>query len=365
MSHRHILIICGEPSSDAYGALLAKELSNHATIFSIGGPKIAKESHQTVALNTLKHTVSLNQWHTKIITRRTLKKAIPTVCNSHGITDAIIIDFPGLNGFIANILRSQSIKIHTFVTPNFWLWNDQRAMKTLINYSQTITTIFEKEYEAYNALGATNLYYHGHPLTITTQPTIKKTPPKTLGIFPGSRFGEIESNLPQLCRIIHQVPSIQQNQLSVIICCNEAMLHAPINRILTRHNLHHIPITSTASQCDAALTTPGTGSLLLALRHIPMVIFGRLPWTTYLIATYILRLNVPFIGLPNIVANKTICPEFIDQKTPTKTVVSAIEHVLQSNNLRHRMVAEFEKISTTIQANANYWAAVSTSILQH
>ena len=71
------------------------------------------------------------------------------------------IDFQHYNLAIAACLQTKNIPIHTFITPNFWMWKSRREAKKICAYSQSIISIFKPEHAFYSSLHP-NAHYFGH-----------------------------------------------------------------------------------------------------------------------------------------------------------------------------------------------------------
>jgi len=75
------------------------------------------------------------------------------------------------------------------------------------------------------------------------------------------------------------------------------------------------------SACDLALVTSGTATLETAIMGVPMVIVYRVSPVTYWIGKMVV--NVPYVGLVNLVAGDEIVPELIQNEV---TPVSLADH---------------------------------------
>jgi lipid-A-disaccharide synthase len=73
---------------------------------------------------------------------------------------------------------------------------------------------------------------------------------------------------------------------------------------------------------DLALVASGTATLETALLERPMVIMYRLAPLTYALARLLVR--VPYIGMPNLIAERRVVPELIQgEVTPTHIAAEA------------------------------------------
>jgi lipid-A-disaccharide synthase len=242
----------------------------------------------------------------------------------HQMDRAVIIDFPGYNFKIALALTALNIPISTFITPNFWLWNQHSLGKKLMAYSDHVITIFQQEFKFYSKINPTKTYYFGHPLLLEPiQQLTPSGPQKTIGIFPGSRTSEINDHLPVMASIISHLPK----DYSVQIICNQPRLH-PLIHSLFKSKKHSINVcTEITTALDYAITAPGTNSLRLGLMGIPLTIIGQVPFWVYALAKWVMRIKIDHIGLPNVVMNARICPEYI---RPSKQECHTIANNIQA-----------------------------------
>jgi lipid-A-disaccharide synthase len=79
---------------------------------------------------------------------------------------------------------------------------------------------------------------------------------------------------------------------------------------------------------DVLLAVSGTVTLEAAILGTPMVITYRLGWLSALLAWPLIR--VPFIGLPNLVAERRIVPELIQYAATPERLAAAAAEILDS-----------------------------------
>ena len=112
-----------------------------------------------------------------------------------------------------------------------------------------------------------------------------------------------------MLNIIDRLPA----DYTVKIVCNNNHLLPYIEQCLHPQQKRTIDIIYELSgPMDYALTAPGTNTLRLALIDVPMTIIGQLPFWIYAFAKLFMRINIKYIGLPNVIMNQTglpgICP---------------------------------------------------------
>ena len=91
--------------------------------------------------------------------------------------------------------------------------------------------------------------------------------------------------------------------------------------------------------CDVALVASGTATLEAALFGRPMVIAYRMAPISYLIMRKMGYL--PWVGLPNILCNDWVVPEFIQRAATAPAMGQALLGQLDDPALRERITARF------------------------
>ncbi len=241
----------------------------------------------------------------------------------------VLIDYPGFNLRLAASLRKQGYKgklIH-YVCPTVWAWGKHRIPqmeKTL----DSLLTIFPFEAKSFDG-SKLDVKYVGHPLLEILNEHIyhedfrkEMQIPETaeiLGVFPGSRQGEVMRNFPrqlEAAKVLkEQVPDMF---IGVSVASEE--LRKPIERIIHEQGLilgkdvamipQHMRYDLMKS-CRAAIATSGTITLELGLHGVPSVIVYVLASLNYFLARYVFRLILKHYCIVNIICDKTVFPELI------------------------------------------------------
>jgi lipid-A-disaccharide synthase len=90
---------------------------------------------------------------------------------------------------------------------------------------------------------------------------------------------------------------------------------------------------------DAALIASGTATLEALLLDCPHVISYRVPWLTWQIMKR--QALLPWIGLPNILADRTVVPEILQDQATPEALAQAIQDLLADNTARAAQIEEF------------------------
>ena len=104
--------------------------------------------------------------------------------------------------------------------------------------------------------------------------------------------------------------------------------------------------------CDAAIVASGTASLQTGLALKPFVIIYRVDPMTFRIARYLA--DTKFIGLVNILAEKEIVPELLQNDFTTKKVVETVVRLLQDKEYRERMISELKTTRAKLGESGAY-----------
>ena len=87
---------------------------------------------------------------------------------------------------------------------------------------------------------------------------------------------------------------------------------------------------------DFAIVTSGTATLELAYYNVPMVICYKVTRMTAFLARFFSRIP-PYIGLPNLLANNLIVPEFVQEKARAPEIARDVLSRLQSPETLEKM----------------------------
>jgi lipid-A-disaccharide synthase len=106
---------------------------------------------------------------------------------------------------------------------------------------------------------------------------------------------------------------------------------------------------------DAVLVASGTATLEVALYRRPMVIAYRMAWLSYRIMR---RMGyLPWIGLPNILCNETVVPEFIQDGATPEAMGAALLAQLDDPLLAARLADRFAGLHETLRRDCAQRAA--------
>ncbi|MFA5878919.1 MAG: lipid-A-disaccharide synthase [Candidatus Margulisiibacteriota bacterium] len=367
----NILLLSGEVSADYYGSLLAeklKELDPSTKIFAIGGQNLAKIADCFIFETANQHHIGFSTLIKSKFWKQVLKELNQTIIKNQ-IDLAVIIDFGFYNFKLARLLKKFSLPIITFITPNFWIWNDIKRAKGIINYSQKIVNIYPDEFKYYQNLKADN-YYFGHPL-------VKLIPENTWKInknsqhillLPGSRKVEIKLLLPVMLKTVKKLQIELPNAHFYLAATNDHFLNL-IEFYLEKEKINNMPIlinqdrVNLFENIDFVITASGTSTLECVLFNKPMVVLGALSKFTFFIGKYILKLKLKYISLPNIILNKVVVKEFIQNNLKPDKIALEVLRLLNKDDHKD-LFCDYQLIRAALDLNYDVFLETAKLILK-
>ena len=106
---------------------------------------------------------------------------------------------------------------------------------------------------------------------------------------------------------------------------------------------------------DVVLTASGTATLEAMLIPRPMVVAYRLSRLTYCVARLLVK--VPHFSLPNLIAGKSLVPEYLQERATAEALGSAVLHYLEHPEAFQGLLPEFIRARRLLQRDADMEAA--------
>lgn len=333
-----ILISAGEASGDLHAGavtLAIKQLEPKAEVFGMGGDCL-REAGGEVLFDIKDHSV---MGFVEVLKRLPdiwkLRSAFIELMDRRKPDVLLTIDYPGFNMRLAKLAKERRIKVVSFIAPSAWAWRPSRAAG-VVKVVDKIASIFPFEYDLYKSYGA-DIEFVGHPLVDTVQPSMSREEAEQLAgkrdghplilLMPGSRSMEIQRLLPDMLaavKILKQKrPDIDFAMPRAVTIARD-MLEGPIKQAGLDIKLtegHNYDVMSVA---DFAIATSGTVTLEAALCGLGCEILYKASAVSFWIAKQVVE--IPHIGLPNIVAGRLIEPELLqDDCNPAMIAATALE----------------------------------------
>jgi len=340
ISNKRVMIVAGEASGDLHGSNLVKEalrLDPTLSFFGIGGPHMREAGVETLVDSSEMAVVGIVEVlaHFGVIYRAyaTLKRII--TANPPDLL--ILIDYPDFNMLVAKVAKRAGVKVLYYISPQVWAWRTGRVKK-IARLVDRMAVVFPFEVPFYEKAGVP-VTFVGHPLADRVQPTMTRDKAFTsfgldpsrrvVGLFPGSRRGEIARHLPL---ILESAKLLKDRYLGIqfILPLASSLTDADIAPQLASSGLEVVVVRDKVYDvmqvCDAIVTVSGTVTLEIALMGVPMVIIYTVSPLTYEVGKRLIR--VEHIGICNIVAGKRVVPELIQHEVTADRLAQEIGRYL-------------------------------------
>ncbi len=303
-----LFVACGEMSGDLHGAKIIEELlalRPGLTIGAVAGPNMRKLSiveHFPMERLRVMGFVDVLLAIPKLVPCFYKIRNQILALNPKGV---LFIDYPGLHLRMARSLRKKGYRgklIHA-ICPTVWAWGKQR-IPLMAAHLDLLLTLFPFEKKCFENTPL-RVHYIGHPLaeTVARFRPVGKFSGNILGIFPGSRKAEIERNLPIQLKAARRLRELDPS-LKIAVSTTQFPIDAPDALLVGPEDNYELMQASRLS-----IATSGTVTLELALHGTPTVVNFFIKPLDGFIAQKILRIDLPFYSLPNIVLNREVFPE--------------------------------------------------------
>ncbi len=361
-------IIAGEASGDLHGSNLIKELhklDTNAAIRCWGGDKM--EAAGAILVKDYRELAFMG--FTEVI------KNLPTIFRNlsfckkdilqHRPDILILIDYPGFNLRIAKWAKQQGLKIVYYISPQIWAWKENRvhSIKKYVDKMLVILPFEKAFYKKWNY----EVEYVGHPLVeVIEEFENQKSKPDSyrvenqklvIALLPGSRRQEILKKLPVMLQVAKHYPDYK-----FIVAKAPGLPDEFYNELLQPYSNVDSVANKTyelLSQSQAALVTSGTATLETALFAVPEIICYKGNGISYHIAKRLIKIK--YIGLVNLIMDKQVVKELIQDELTEKNLVAELELLLINENKKQQLVKDYADLKTLLSAggHASYNAAKS------
>ena len=333
-----ILISAGEASGDIHAAAVTaalKQIDSSVEVFGMGGDALRAAGGE-VLFDIKDHGVmGFVEVLKKLPDLFKLRSDFARVMDERQPDCLVVVDYPGFNMKLAKVAHDKGIPVVSYIAPSAWAWNKGRA-KNVAKIVDKVACIFPFEYDVYKEAGAP-VEFVGHPLLDIVKPAWERTEAEAwvgkqpghplVLLMPGSRLMEIEKMLPNLLAgaklLKKQLPEVQfamprAGTIPLELLQSKIKASGLDIKITEGHNYDLFSVA------DLALATSGTVTLEAALCGLPSIIVYRTSALNAFIARRVI--NIPNIGLPNIVAGRQILPELLQEEfTPANVAKTAVE----------------------------------------
>lgn len=320
-----VVFSAGEASGDAYAAAIAGALNQLGTaevrLEGIGGSRSQEAGIELVADSSKWGAIGIAE-SIKVGFRVLfgyLKMKSHLAKGAPGIF--VPIDFGFINIRLARHAKRHGWKVLYFIPPGSW--RRDRQGQDLPKIADEIVTPFPWSAEILASMGA-SAHFFGHPLKEMASHSQGERS-ATIAVLPGSRRAELERHLPILAASLPPdrvaefavAPSVPVEDLRT----KWHQLAPNRNDLFTKNDTYGV-----FQRAHAAIVCSGTATLEAALCKCPMVVIYKVSKLVELQGR-LMGLAGRKISLPNILLDRTVVPELVQQEASPDKIRAALDSV--------------------------------------
>ena len=369
-----IFLIAGEASGDTLGTELINSIRNQPNgknieFIGTGGQKMKMAGLQQLFDLTEHAVVGFWEVLKNYFKFRKLFQQLINLAIKNEPDAIVLIDYPGFNLRFARAIRNHQRKgtgafkkwqpkIIAFVSPQIWAWKENRLKQITSDFDLMLSIFpFEKSWYAKRAPNFA-VEFVGHPLVdrfsiekaenkkTTSNPDLFTDHPEVL-LLPGSRQRELEKHLPVMLDAVATITTELKIKVRIVLP-DEKMLSLAKDIVPTGTEiaLQIGNLEKSLNHASLTIASSGTVTMECAWFRVPTVVLYKTSLITYTIGKLLLK--VPYVAMPNILAEKEIFPEFIQNKATSDNIAKASLRILQDSIERQQILTGLEHIASQL-----------------
>jgi lipid-A-disaccharide synthase len=353
---KKIMIVAGEASGDLHGSGVIKAvrgLDPGIRVYAMGSEQMRRAGAEILIDSSRLAVVGIAElwgrmagllkayWNLK----KFIKENRPDLL--------ILIDFPDFNLSLAGVARRTGVPVLYYISPQVWAWRSGRVKK-IAGRVDKMAVIFPFEVSIYQKAGL-DAEFVGHPLLdVLAFPAARGSlsldhaesgGELVIGLLPGSREREVKSLLPEMVRAA-EIIAREKPGTRFILPAAPAVDVKELEKFLRPHPVSISVVEGPAHKAITAaamvIVASGTATLEAAILEKPMVIVYQVSLLSYWIGKAMVK--VDWVGLVNIVAEKKVVPELLQEEARGERIAAEALRILNEETYRRGMVAELARV---------------------
>ena len=367
-----IFLSVGDLSGDIHCAeLVAQLLRRHPDwqIFALGGKNVEKAGATLLGDTSGLGVIGFSSALAVVPRSLKLRKRALRWIGENQPDLAILCDWGGFNTRLLAQLQAAKIPICYYFPPRSWQKKGDAGTQ-IAPFCEVVATPFEWSAHKLQRAGAKAVWV-GHPIleklaALPAREELRarfaiKNGEKLLALLPGSRAMELASIGPHVagaCEIL------KRDGLKIVAAAPQGgsaklrALFPPDIEIVEGQTLELLRAS------DAAIVKSGTSTLEAAAANCPQVVVYEMPralhWQVKLTG---LRKKIPFVSMPNIIAERAIVPELLGESCRAANIAAQMEPLLFESSASEKMRQDYGLVRDALGARLPYTATLKTAEL--
>ena len=351
-----IFISAGEASGDLYASRLVEVLKTRhpgAEFFGCAGPRMQAAGVRPIVDQRSLAVVGIIEVIPHIPRILGEMNKLARSCAAERPDVAILTDSPSFHLPLARKLKRQGIPIVYLVAPQAWAWKQGRVKTMRATLSRLLCIFpFEEEFFRKHQVPTT---YIGHPLSRLAKPRLTRAEfcsklgipevSRFVALLPGSRHGELARHMPIL---LDAIKVIRQRHPVTFVLPLPAGFGLQNTRFWKPVQAESIKVIEghtwdALAQAELALAASGTVTIEGAMLGTPMVTFYRVNALSWYLQRW--RVRTPFLTMVNLVADRQVVPELIQDQMTSDRIASEALKLLEDLDAMQTMRAGLKEVA--------------------
>ncbi len=361
----NLFVLAAENSAETYAVQVVEEFKRRhpeMSIFGVGGDKLRDAGMELILHNREFSIVGIVEVLSSIVKLKKYMHLLFKEAVRRKADAVLLVDYPDFNLRLAKKFKKTGIPVYYYISPTVWAWRYSRV-KVIKRAVDHMFIIFPFEVDIYKQENIP-FTYTGHPMIPGIQVTEGrqefrrahrfKEDEIVITLLPGSRESEVTSLLPDMLT----AAEILAFRRDIRVCLLKAH---NINRTLLQPFLdeHATPVQvfqqdhgyNLIHASDLIITTCGTSNLEIAMLGVPFFAVYHVNALSYLMGKNFLKISL--YSIVNILAGREVVAELIQQDYNTQNIVKEALRILDSQDVRERMIKDFSEIRQRLTQDQN------------
>lgn len=342
------MIVAGEASGDGHAAKLVKALravspESNFDFFGAAGEQLRAAGVEAIVESDKLAIVGLTEIGLALPMFLTAFRDLKHAAVERKPDAVILVDFPDFNLKLAKSLKKKGLRVIYYISPQLWAWRKYR-INTVRKYVDMVITILPFEKDWYLRHGVAHVEYVGHPLAMEVHASLSKedfcqkyglSPDRPIVVLlPGSRHKEIVRILPVMLDAAAIMSKRQPDIQFVTALASNQYLPDVKKAVAAARNFDTKKLKIVENETydalngsDAAAVTSGTATLEAGIIGTPMAIVYKTSNLNYRLLEPLI--SVEHYGLINLIAEKRVARELIQNEFNASTLSEELLHLLE------------------------------------
>lgn len=344
-------IIAGERSGDLHGSNLIKAIKLHdanATFKGFGGDYM-----QEAGLDLSVHYKDMAfmgfiEFLTNLNTIANYIKQCKSEITAWKPDVVILIDYAGFNRRIGKFCKENDITVYYYISPKVWAWRQNRAWSLKASIDKMFVILpFEKAF--FKRKVDWDVDYVGNPVLDAVKDFEPSADFKSknnwpadkelIALLPGSRAQELKYIIPVMAEVVKMNPTYH---FAVATVSNLNRKSYEAFEGFSNVTFVEEATYDLLTHARAAIVTSGTATLETTLFNVPQIVVYKTSALNYFIAKRVIQ--VPFISLVNLIADREVVKEMIQELCTPQTVSAELIQLVNETERRRFVLAGNQEV---------------------